>query len=156
MIQVSIPGFGDLNLKNLILDYNGTIAVDGKLADGVAERLINLSRQLSIHIVTADTFGTVEKNIGDLPVKIAVLEKNNQDIAKLDYLNSLGPDMTACIGNGRNDRLMLDASALGMAVILKEGTYFKTLQSADLVFTDITDALDVLLNPLRLIADLRT
>ena len=35
MIKVSIPGFKSLSLKYLVLDYNGTIAIDGALVPGV-------------------------------------------------------------------------------------------------------------------------
>lgn len=156
MIHVSIPGYGNLELQHLVLDYNGTLAVDGQPVEGVAERLKRLSLDLSIHVITADTFGTVEKHLGHLPLTVAVLGKDRQDQAKLDYVNRLGAGITACIGNGRNDRLMLRASALGMAVILNEGACFETLQSSKLVFTRITDALDLLSHPLRLVAGLRT
>lgn len=155
MISLSIPGYGDLNLAYLVLDYNGTLAVDGEPVDGMGERLVRLSRDLSIHVITADTFGTVRKNLEGLPVTVAVLGNEHQDQAKLDYVNSLGADATACIGNGRNDRLMIESCALGMAVILNEGAYPGTVQAAKLVFTRITDALDVLSNPLRLTAGLR-
>lgn len=155
MISLSIPGYGELNLSHLVLDYNGTLAVDGEPVDGVCERLARLSRDLAIHVITADTFGTVRNKLAGIPVTVAVLGKDRQDQAKLDYVNSLGADVTACIGNGRNDRLMIEACALGMAVILGEGAFVRTVQAATLVFTRITDALDVLSNPLRLTAGLR-
>jgi soluble P-type ATPase len=155
MISLSIPGYGELNLSHLVLDYNGTLAVDGEPVDGVFERLARLSRDLAIHVITADTFGTVRNKLAGVPVTVAVLGKDRQDLAKLDYVNSLGADVTACIGNGRNDRLMIEACALGMAVILGEGAFARTVQAATLVFTRITDALDVLSNPLRLTAGLR-
>ncbi len=155
MISLTIPGYGDLHLSHLVLDYNGTLAVDGEPVDGVCEQLVGLSRDLSIHVITADTFGTVRKKLEGVPVTVAVLGKDRQDQAKLDYVSRLGFDVTACIGNGRNDRLMIEACALGMAVILGEGAYSQTVQAADLVFTRITDALDILSNPLRLTAGLR-
>jgi soluble P-type ATPase len=60
------------------------------------------------------------------------------------------------IGNGRNDQLMLKASALGIAVILAEGIAAETLLASDVVCTSIIDALDLLRNPLRLTATLRS
>ena len=39
MIVVTIPGIGKLGIKQIILDLNGTIALDGKIIQGVAERL---------------------------------------------------------------------------------------------------------------------
>ena len=42
MISISIPGSGSLNLDHLVLDYNGTLAVDGVLLPGVKETLQSL------------------------------------------------------------------------------------------------------------------
>jgi soluble P-type ATPase len=58
MIKIEIPGYGNQELMNLMLDLNGTLAVDGELINGVKERLNNLSELLDIYVVTADTFGT--------------------------------------------------------------------------------------------------
>lgn len=69
-ITVEIPGYQKLQLRYLILDYNGTIALDGTLQKGIAERLQQLSEQLEIYIVTADTHGTVRKLCQQLPVQI--------------------------------------------------------------------------------------
>ncbi len=59
------------------------------------------------------------------------------------------------IGNGRNDRMMLDAAALGIAVCGAEGAAAETLEAADIVVGRIVDALDLLLHPKRLVATLR-
>ena len=59
------------------------------------------------------------------------------------------------MGNGRNDQLMLEEAALGIAVILEEGAAAVTLSAADVVCTNIVSALELLDNPLRLIATLR-
>jgi soluble P-type ATPase len=63
---------------------------------------------------------------------------------------------TVAVGNGRNDRLMLQESALGIAVILNEGAAMQTLLCADVVCTDIVAALQLLIHPLRLTATLRS
>ena len=39
MITAEIPGWGSLEIKNLVLDFNGTIATDGRLIEGVAPLL---------------------------------------------------------------------------------------------------------------------
>ena len=59
-------------------------------------------------------------------------------------------------GNGRNDRLMLKDSALGIVVIQTEGTAVEALSAADLVVPGILEALDLLLHRRRLKATLRT
>jgi soluble P-type ATPase len=155
MANITIPGLTTLSIEHLVLDYNGTLAVDGQLQDGVAERLIALSGDMDIHILTADTFGTVADAFKDLPCTVSILEPGCQDEAKLNYVKILGAAHTACIGNGRNDHLMLKEAALAIAVILDEGAAAMTLAAADMVTTRITDALDLLLKPKRLIAGLR-
>jgi soluble P-type ATPase len=156
LIRVDIPDFGRLELEHLVLDYNGTLAVDGGLLPGVAERLTELDARISIHVVTADTFGKVREALSGLPVAIHVLPEQAQERAKRDFVSRLGADRTVSIGNGRNDRLMLAEAALGIAVVQREGAAASALMAADVVTTTIDDALDLLSNPLRLVASLRS
>ena len=155
MIEVTIPGYGTLKLEHLVLDYNGTLAVDGEPLAGVTDALKNLAQSLEVHVLTADTFGKVQSRLEGLPINISVLPLENQDTGKLDYIKALGAERTVCMGNGRNDRLMLKEAALGVAVILDEGIAVQTLNSADVVCTSILSALELLTNPLRLTATLR-
>jgi soluble P-type ATPase len=155
MIEITIPGFGTLLLHHLVMDYNGTLALDGNLLEGVAPRLVRLATQVQLHVVTADTFGQAQSNLAGLPCKTVILPVENQAQAKLAYIEALGRERVAAIGNGRNDRLMLASAALGIAVIQGEGAAFETLSAADLFMPDILLALDALLFPKRLIATLR-
>jgi len=156
MLKVAIPGFGSLRLRHLVLDYNGTLAVDGRLLPGVRERLEALSDALQLHVVTADTFGTARGALARVPCEFFILPVKRQDRGKLAYVRRLGADKTVCIGNGRNDRLMLRAAALGIAVIQKEGAAYAAICAADLVVPGIIEALDLLHHPLRLVASLRS
>ena len=156
MIEIDIPGFGRLRLERLILDYNGTIAVDGQPVQGVKERLIALARHVEIHVLTADTFGGVEKKLSDIPCKIHVLPVEAQDKGKMEYVDRLGADRAVCIGNGRNDVMMLKKAALGIAVVQDEGVAVSAVLSADVVVTGILSALDLLTNHMRLTATLRS
>lgn len=156
MITIEIPDFGSLELEHLLLDYNGTLAVDGELIDGVAARLLQLAQDLEIRVVTADTFGRVQTALDDLPCDVTILPPGAQDQAKLELLRRLGPEATVAIGNGRNDRLMLADAALGIVVLHQEGAATAALTSADLVVPNIIDALDLLVAPLRLVASLRS
>jgi soluble P-type ATPase len=155
VIEIDVPGVGRLELTHLVLDYNGTLALDGNLLEGVAPRLRSLSGVLRVVVVTADTFGRARAELGDLPCEVIVLERGNEGRAKADHLRSLGAGGAVAIGNGRNDEAMLAEAALGIAVVLNEGGAVATLSAADLVFTRITDALDALLHPKRLVAGLR-
>jgi len=156
MFEIGIPGFGELRLNHLIMDYNGTLACDGILIDGVGKRLEQLREQLQIHVITADTFGKVREEMEGLPVEIVVLPQEKQDEGKLAFIENLGVEGAVCIGNGRNDRLMLKGAALGISVMEGEGTASVTLTAGDVVCSGILDALDLLRNPLRLTATLRS
>ena len=139
-----------------MLDFNGTLAVDGRLLNGVKPRLAKLARSLRIHIVTADTFGRARASLRGVKCTLEILSAGGEDRAKARYVHRLGASAVACIGNGRNDRLMLRAAALGIATIQREGASQESVQAADIVVHDVRDALDLLLAPRRLVATLRS
>ncbi len=150
-----IPGRETIEIKNVVLDYNGTIAIDGKLIEGVAKSINELSGNINFHILTADTFGTVEKELADVNCEVVIISKNNQDTSKLDYVLSLDKEKTLCVGNGKNDRLILKESVLGIAVIQSEGTFVESLLAADIVCLSILDVFEFFKSPDRLKATLR-
>jgi soluble P-type ATPase len=155
MLEIKIPGYDKLQIAHLLLDFNGTIGFDGKLIDGVREALNALAKDVEIHVVTADTFGDVTQQIEGIPVKLTILPEADQDQGKLGYLKTLGAEMTVAIGNGRNDRLMLEKAAIGIAMIQGEGVSVEALIAADVACNDIRQALGLLLYPKRLTATLR-
>ncbi len=155
MIEINIPGYGELQLEHLVLDYNGTLAVDGRLLFGVRERLEKLAEQLTVHVVTADTFGKAADYLAGIPCQLNVLPAGNQAGAKRDFVRGLGIERCVCVGNGRNDQLMLQEAALGIAVLQDEGAAAVALMAADVVAADIQSALELLMRPLRLTATLR-
>lgn len=156
MFNVFIPGFGELALEHLVMDYNGTMACDGLLVDGLKELIVALSRDLQVHVLTADTFGSAALQLEGLPVALFVLPEKKQDEAKLAYIEKLGAHLCVSIGNGRNDALMLEKSKVGIALIQEEGAAVKTILSGDILCKDIHSALNLFLMPGRLIATLRS
>jgi len=155
MIDVTIPGFGQLQLVYLVLDYNGTLAVDGRLLPNVAASLNLLAKQVKVIVLTADTFGSAAAALANVDCELTILPSGDQTVAKRDIVRKLGVDRCVCVGNGRNDRLMLQEAALGIAVVQAEGTAVETLMAANIVIPAIGDALDLLTNPRRLVAALR-
>lgn len=155
MLEVEIPGRKPLSLSDLVLDYNGTLAFDGKIITGVAERLVSLAERLEVHVLTADTFGSAGEELADLPCRVSVIPKENQAAAKAEYIRRLGPEECVAIGNGRNDAAMLKEAAVGIAVVQAEGASIEAVFSADVLSRNVIEALDLLLNPLRLTATLR-
>jgi soluble P-type ATPase len=59
------------------------------------------------------------------------------------------------MGNGNNDELILKEAALGIAILGDEGISVTALKQADIMVKNISDALDLLLKPKRLMATLR-
>lgn len=155
MLDLAIPGFGRLELTDAVCDYNGTLAANGLLIDGVYEQIQRLSSELRVHVVTADTFGSAATQLKRLPCALVILDAENQAEAKRDFVQSLCAAHVVAIGNGRNDRMMLDVAALGIAVCGPEGAAAETLPAADVIVGRIVDALDLLLHPKRLLATLR-
>jgi soluble P-type ATPase len=155
VLSVDIPGWKELQLQHLLLDFNGTLAKDGTLIEGVLPLLEQLSQQLDIHVLTADTHGSVHAQCNAPYFTIHVLGGGSQEKGKQTYLNQLGADRCVAVGNGRNDRLMLSDAALGIALLQTEGLAAGTLGASDLLFASITDTLEALLHPKRLIASLR-
>jgi soluble P-type ATPase len=145
----------EITVEHLLLDYNGTLACDGQIKAGVLEKLEQLSQQLKIHVITADTFGSVQEQCNVPFIHIHIIGKESQDYAKLDYLKHLGARHTVAVGNGLNDALILQDAVLGFAIQQEEGCATKSLVASDIVFQNINDALDLLLNENRLIATLR-
>lgn len=155
MLNIDVPGWNRLVLEHLVLDFNGTLALDGKLLPGVRERLDGLAPALKIHVLTADTFGSVQDQMRGIACAASVIPASEQARAKAAYVEALGPSGCVAVGNGRNDALMLEAAALGIALLQEEGAAPGTLAAADVVCRSIRDALDLLAHPLRLAATLR-
>jgi len=152
---VDIPCFKKLELIHLVLDYNGTVATDGKPALSLQKLLPKLCEIYNVHVITADTFGSVQQQLQKYPVTIKILTSTNHTQEKADYLDTLGAAHVVAIGNGNNDAAMLKKAALGIALVGKEGCATTTLLQSDLVCNTIEDALQLLLTPKRLIATLR-
>ena len=155
MINIQIPGMGNVELRHLLLDLNGTLSLDGKLLEGVAERLAPLSDQLSVHLVTADTRGTAQEIADRLGVDCLRLQRGQEAEQKKEYVETYGPQHVVAVGNGNNDTRMLSTARVGIIVMGPEGTSTRAFAHADVATTSIDEALDLLLQPKRLLATLR-
>ncbi|HHD84270.1 MAG TPA: haloacid dehalogenase [Campylobacteraceae bacterium] len=153
--MITIPNYGTLALKHVVLDYNGTVARDGILLEPVRRLLTQLTQHYTVHIITADTFGSVQREVEAFDVAVKILASDDHTEEKADFVRELGATHTVAMGNGNNDALMLRTAELSIAILGDEGCSMQTLQEADLVCKSIGDALELLLYPKRLIATLR-
>ena len=155
MITIDIPGRDMITIEHLVLDYNGTVAEDGQLIDGVEERMRALKELVDIHVLTADTYGTVRAQCDPIGVHVETFPRAGAAECKLEIVQRLGSHVM-CVGNGFNDVLMFDAADLSVAVLEKEGTYAGLIAHADIVTRSIADAFDLLIRTDRMRATLRT
>ena len=155
MIKIDIPNRESILAEHLVLDYNGTLAIDGQLIGGVNTLLNKLSEHLSVHVITADTFGTVKKTFANTNINVKIIDGKEQGRQKADFVASLKPQSVVAIGNGANDAQMLKLATLGIAVVQAEGASVQALMNADIICTSIIDGLNLLLNPKRIAATLR-
>jgi len=158
-IMIDIPGFGKLQINAILSDYTGTLSFSGKLVTGAKDRLVRLAQLVDIHVVTADSFGTAEKELKGLPLVCRRLNGEKEDVQKACYAEELNPRYVASFGNGNNDRLHLklvkEAGGLAIAVDNGEGCALEAVLNANLVVVGAVNALDLLLEPTRLRATLR-
>lgn len=156
MLEIKIPGYKKLNIEHLVLDFNGTIAKDGKLIKGVKEKLEEIGKEIKVTILTADTFGTVREEFLENEVRIEIIDKNEHSIDyKKEFIKSLDKESVIAIGNGNNDSKMLKTAELGIAIIGGEGAAINSLWNSEVVVNNIMDALNLIINKQGLIATLR-
>jgi soluble P-type ATPase len=155
MIEIRIPGWGNMEIENIVLDLNGTIATDGRIQPEVKEKMGSLADRAKIYILTADTQGTATEEVRDIRVALIRISEEKSKEAKFESLKNLNPENTVVIGNGNNDQLILKEAALGIIVLGDEGMSISAMKNADVVVKDVSNALDLFLKPKRLIATLR-
>lgn len=143
------------NIKHIVLDYNGTLAKDGILKEDAKRLLPLLAQQYTLHVITADTFGSVKKELKNFDLHVKVLQSDDHTLEKEAYIRTLHVKECAAVGNGNNDVRMLQEAAIGICLIGDEGCSTKTLLASDIVCKSLSEALELFLYPKRLIATLR-
>src|SRR4030042_1061491 len=155
MLEVDIPGFGLVRLEHLVSDFTGSLSVHGRLLPGVRGQLDEIAKFLKVHILTADTFGKAKEELKGVNCEIFILKGKDHDIQKEEYVKKLGADSVVAFGNGNNDRKMLKAARIGIAVSQGEGCAVDAITSADIHVTSANIGLDLLLHPKRIKATQR-
>jgi P-type E1-E2 ATPase len=155
MISINIPGWGDLDIENIVFDFNGTIATDGKIPIEVKEKINLLSNEVNVFVLTADTQETAQEEVKEMNINLITVEYESSGKGKFEFIKNLNLENTVAIGNGNNDLLILKEAALGIAVIGDEGLSASAMKNADIIVKNVSEAIDLFLKPKRLIATLR-
>jgi soluble P-type ATPase len=149
MITIQRPGQEPLEINFILLDFEGTLASDRRVHPKAKDKINLLSKRAKIYILAKDEKEGVEEVLKKVQAEILYLTEGESSQKKLDLLRQLGATGTVAIGNGVDDGPMIGEAGLGICVLGKEGASSEALKNADVVFTDILDALDFLLKPLR-------
>lgn len=155
MINIKIPGRCDYSIENIVFDYNGTIAANGKIEQSIKEKLSILCNMANVYVLTADTYGSAAEECQGLNLVLKTFPNDNAADYKARIVNALGRDKTICFGNGYNDIKMFEIAVLSVAVLEKEGMCSALMKESDIMVKSIEDGINLLLNPNALIATLR-
>jgi soluble P-type ATPase len=154
-MTLEIPNYKNLDIKNVVLDYNGTLA-GGGVVDGETGKLLEeVCRLYETYVITADTFGTVKEQLREFELEVVILSSADHTVEKAEFIASISAQNTIAFGNGNNDKAMLQAASLGIAVIGEEGCSIETMMAADIAIDDIHSGMRLLIEPARLKATLR-
>ena len=155
MIKIDIPGWGAMEIDNIVLDMNGTIATDGRILPELKEKINSLSEKIKFYTLTVDTYQTADEEIQDINMELVKVIGKDSQKEKMKFLKILNLEKTVAIGNGNSDQVILKEAGLGIVVLGDEGMSISAMKQADLMVKSISDALDLFLKPKRLIATLR-
>ena len=155
MLHIEIPGRAPMDIANVVFDYNGTIAVDGKMLPELRERIEALLKLVPVYVLTADTYGTMRAQCEPLGMIVHTFPREGAAQCKEEIVKAL-PGASACFGNGFNDIEMFDAAALSVAILEGEGLCASLLPHADVLVRSAAEGLDLLLKEGRLKATLRS
>lgn len=154
MIETNYHGDEKRFIETIVIDFNGTLAVDGVLVPGIKRKLMELRKVVKVVVLTGDTYGTVDNQMAGSGVETIRYTNGDAGVMKQKYIIGRNPETTATIGNGYNDVMMSETAGLSIAVIGDEGCSGKLFGKADIVVMDIHKALDLFLYPKRIKATL--
>jgi soluble P-type ATPase len=154
MNTITVPGWGSVELENLVLDLNGTLTESGDFIPGVVDYLERLrAKGFKVYVLSGDTRGVLQQTFELSPDIEAVVTETAED--KKRFVESIGAETTVCVGNGNIDVEMFKVAKLSICTVQAEGAATKAVLHANIVVTHISHALEILLDPDKLIATLR-
>ncbi len=149
MIRIERPGLSPLEIEFVLIDFEGTLAIDRRVHPKAKDKINLLSKRTKIYVLTKEKKELIEERLRKVKAEIVYLAESGSSQGKLDLLHQLGPARCVAIGNGADDAAMIKEAGVGISMIGKEGSAGEAVRNSEFVFIDILDALDFLLKPLR-------
>jgi soluble P-type ATPase len=149
MIPIQRPGQDPIEIEFILIDFEGTLALDRRVHPKAKDKINLLSKRTRIYIMVKAEKEMVEEKLKKVKAEILYTAEGETSKRKLQLLHQLGAAKTVAIGNGMDDAPILEEAALGICVMGKEGTSSEAFIKSDVVVSNILDALDFLLKPLH-------
>lgn len=153
-MKYNVPDVGEIEIKTIVLDLNGTLSVIGIIPDGVKEKLLKL-KEMGIKVVlfTGDQRGTAASLCKEYGIDL-VRTKNG--VEKEEEMSKYDSETTAAIGNARIDIGTFKLAKVSVATLQAEGIHANILKYVDVVVPSINAALDLFIDTDTFAATMRT
>jgi len=149
MLNIHRPGEKPLAIEFILIDFEGTLASDRRVHPKAKDKINLLSKRAKIYILAQGEKEVVAEILRKVNAEVVYLNEGKGSLQKGDFVKRLGKQQTVAIGNGVDDASMIEEAGLGICVMGREGVAGEALRTADVVVSNILDALDFLLKPLR-------
>ena len=147
------PNKETINIENIVLDLNGTLAVNGRVSEKTKQLVLEL-KQLKYRVVLIS--GDIRGNAAEIAKELDLeLFLGANSFAKAEQMQRFDKERTAAIGNARIDIGTFQNAKISIATIQSEGIHTGILQYVDVLVPTIEDALGLFIDVKSLEATLR-
>lgn len=150
---IKAPNNKTIEIENIILDLNGTLANYGRVSERSKELLQQL-KQLNYNIVliSGDIRGNASIIAKELDITL-LLGADSQE--KAQQMQLFDKEKTVAIGNARIDIGTFQNAIISIATLQSEGIHVGILKYVDIIVPSIEDALNLFIEPKALEGTLR-
>ncbi len=139
-MKYQVPEVGEIEIKTIVLDLNGTLSVNGEIPEGLNERLAKLKTlDISVVLFTGDQRGTAADLCKEYGIDFI---RTKSGVEKEEAMKKYDPETTAAIGNARIDIGTFKHAKVSVATLQSEGIHAEILKYVDVIVPSIKDALD--------------
>lgn len=141
----NVPVVGEIEINTIVLDLNGTLAVNGEIVPGSKEKIAELNKLgFKIILFTGDQRGNAKEICDDLGIEF--YKAGNSEEKEKIFL-TLDLEKTAAIGNARIDVGKFKHAKVSIATLQAEGIHTGILSDVDVIVPSVIDALNFFIDP---------
>ena len=150
---IKAPNNRTIEIENIILDLNGTLANYGRVSERSKELLQQLKQlNYNIILISGDIRGNASVIAKELDITL-LLGANSQE--KAQQMQLFDKEKTVAIGNARIDIGTFQNAIISIATLQSEGIHVGILKHVDIIVPSIEDALNLFIEPKALEGTLR-